>query len=148
MLLSLMPMQRAVDRARFTLADGAAVTLEVADTEAKRQRGLMFRERLAETEGMIFVFEQPGFYPFWMQNCRIPLDILWLDSSFRIVSIVESAQPCRKAGCEPPCAAPDCPTYAPEPGTAAKYVVELASGFTRRHSLRKSQILPITLPAR
>ncbi len=104
MLLGLMPMQRALDRAQATFADGTVVALEIADTEPTRNRGLMFRETLAEREGMIFVFERSGFYPFWMQNCRMALDILWLDESFRIVSMAESVPPCRLAGCEPPCA--------------------------------------------
>lgn len=67
LLMGLLPgAQRAQDRARVTFADGTVVSLEIADTEAERQRGLMFRERLAETDGMLFVFEQPGVYPFWM----------------------------------------------------------------------------------
>lgn len=135
--------QRALDRAQAKFADGATVSLEIADTESERQRGLMFRERLAETDGMIFVFEQPGPYAFWMQNCRIALDILWLDEKFRIVSIAESVPPCRMAGCEPPCASTDCPSYAPDAGAAAKYVVEVASGFAKRHGVKKSQVLTV-----
>lgn len=149
LLMGLMPAaQRAQDRARATLADGTVVSLEIADTEAERQRGLMFRERLAETEGMLFVFEQPDVYPFWMRNCRIALDIIWLDESFRIVSMAGSVPPCRLPGCDPPCASMECPSYAPAPGTTAKYVVELAAGFAKRHALRTSQILPIQLPGR
>jgi uncharacterized protein len=140
--------QRALDRARVTFADGTVVALEIADTEAKRQRGLMFRETLDEREGMIFVFERPGFYPFWMQNCRIALDILWLDERFMVASMAESVPPCRLPGCEPPCASPECPTFAPAPGTSATYVVELAAGFAKRHAVKTGQILSVELPAR
>lgn len=149
LLMGLLPgAQRAQDRARVTFADGTVVSLEIADTEAERQRGLMFRERLAETDGMLFVFEQPGVYPFWMQNCRIALDIVWLDERFRVVSIAESVPPCRLPGCDPPCASMECPSYPPAPGTTAKYVVELAAGFAKRHALKTSQILAIQLPSR
>src|SRR5687768_2066853 len=96
--------QRAMERGRATFADGTTVTLEIADTEAERQRGLMHRESLAAQAGMLFVFDKPGFYPFWMQNCRIALDIVWLDDKFNVVSIAESVPPCRLPGCEPPCA--------------------------------------------
>lgn len=140
--------QRALDRAQATFADGTAVALEVADTEAKRNRGLMFRESLAERDGMLFVFERPGFYPFWMQNCRIAIDILWLDDAFTVVSLAESVPPCRLQGCEPPCASNSCPSYAPSAGTTARYVIEVASGFAARHGVKPGQTVAVQLPSR
>ncbi len=140
--------QQAPGRARATFADGTAVTLEIADTEAERNRGLMFRDALAEDAGMLFVFERPGVYAFWMQNCRIALDIFWLDEKFRVVSMAESVPPCRLPGCEPPCASTDCPAYPPAPGTSAKYVVELSAGFAKRHGVKTGHILPVQLPSR
>jgi uncharacterized membrane protein (UPF0127 family) len=140
--------QRALDRARATFADGTAVSLEVSDTEAERNRGLMFREALAERDGMLFVFDRAGFYPFWMQNCRIALDILWLDETFSVVSIAASVPPCRLPGCEPPCASNACPSYAPLQGTSARYVVEVAAGFAARHGVTVGQKIAIQLPGR
>ena len=140
--------QRALDRAQATFADGTAVTLEIADTEPRRNRGLMFRDALGERDGMLFVFDRPGYYPFWMQNCRIALDILWLDDAFTLVSMAESVPPCRLAGCEPPCASNACPSYAPTQGTSARYVVEVASGFARRHGVRAGQKIAVQLPRR
>lgn len=148
MLLGVMPMQRAHERGQAAFADGTVVSLEVADTEAERNRGLMFRATLGEGEGMIFVFARPGSYPFWMQNCRIPLDILWLDEAFRVVSIAESVPPCRLSGCEPPCASMACPSYAPDRGTSARYVVEVAAGFASRHGVAKGQRVAVELPSR
>jgi uncharacterized membrane protein (UPF0127 family) len=83
-----------------------------------------------------------------MQNCKIALDIVWLDDKFNVVSIAESVPPCRLPGCEPPCASLQCPTYPPAEGTRAKYVVELAAGFAKRHGLKTSQLIAIVLPAR
>ena len=148
LVMGMMPPQRALDRARMELGDGTTVALEIADTEPRRNRGLMFRETLGEGEGMIFIFEQPGEYAFWMQNCRISLDILWLDQSMKIASMAESVPPCRLPGCEPPCASNSCPSYPPAPGTRAKYVVELAAGFAKRHGLKAGQVLPVQLPQR
>lgn len=102
--------------------DGTRVRIEVADTDDARARGLMFRDTLAETEGMLFRFEEPRRYAFWMKNVRIPLDIIWLDAGFRVVWIVEEARPCR---------ADPCPMYLP--GAEASYVVEVVGGFVRRH---------------
>ena len=140
--------QRAAERGQATFADGTAVALEIADTEAERNRGLMFREAIGEQEGMLFVFARPGFYPFWMQNCRIALDILWLDEAFRVVSMAESVPPCRLDGCEPPCGSNACPSYAPERGTSARYVIEVAAGFAARHGVVTGQRVKVELPAR
>ncbi len=126
--------QWAAPRATVVFADKTAVRVEVADTPAVRQRGLMFRQSLAQDEGMVFVFDQPGSYPFWMQNCLIALDIIWLDADARVVSIGHSLPPCRLTNCAPPCNSSDCPTY-PHEGRAL-YVVEVASGFAKQHGVK------------
>ena len=66
-------------RATVVFKDQTRVTAEIADTANKRQRGLMFREALDQNDGMIFIFDEPGFYPFWMKNTLISLDMLWVD---------------------------------------------------------------------
>ena len=124
------------------------IKAEVAARDEDRQQGLMYREKMGANEGMLFVFEEAGFYPFWMQNCRIALDIVWLDRSFKVVSIAESVPPCRLPKCDPPCASMEWPTYPPAPGTSAKYVVELTAGFAKRHGLKTGQTLNVQLPQR
>ena len=61
--------------------------LEIADTDAARQKGLMRSDELASDHGMIFVFNTEAPLGFWMKNVRFPLDIIYLDSKGRIVSI-------------------------------------------------------------
>ncbi len=117
--------QRAGPRGRAVFADGTGVSVEIADTPQTRERGLMFRDRLAAGDGMVFVFDRPGFYPFWMKNTLIPLDIVWLDAAGRIVSIAASV---------PPCKADPCPTS--PPAADAMFVVELASGFAKQHGVK------------
>lgn len=117
-------------RGSVVFPEGTRVSVEIADTEPVRQRGLMFRERLASTDGMIFVFERKGFYPFWMKNTLIPLDIIWLDEVGRVVSIAASV---------PPCQVDPCPSY--PPSADALYVVEVASGFTKAHGVKVGDVL-------
>ncbi len=63
------------------------VQAKVADTQAARQQGLMFRESLDPGEGMLFVFEEELPHAFYMRNTLIPLDIAWLDQSQVVVDI-------------------------------------------------------------
>lgn len=63
------------------------VVAEVARTEEERAQGLMHREMLAEDAGMLFIFPENSVRSFWMQNTYIPLDIAFMDPSFRIVDI-------------------------------------------------------------
>ncbi|HEX4797068.1 MAG TPA: DUF192 domain-containing protein [Humisphaera sp.] len=62
-------------------------TLEVADTEATREHGLMERDSMPQDHGMIFVFGEERELDFWMKNTRFPLDILYVDAGGKVVSI-------------------------------------------------------------
>jgi uncharacterized membrane protein (UPF0127 family) len=63
------------------------VVAEVAQTEGARAQGLMYREDLGENEGMLFVFQDVAERAFWMENTYIPLDIAYMDPTFRIIDI-------------------------------------------------------------
>ncbi len=77
-------------------ADGkprATVAVEVANTGEQRERGLMNRKHLDDNAGMIFVFPNAARRNFWMHNTEIPLDMIFADSSFRVIGIVANAAP-------------------------------------------------------
>lgn len=63
--------------------------VELAQTDAAHRRGLMFRERLEEDEGMLFVFAQPGLISMWMKDTRIPLSVAFIDAEGRIINVDE-----------------------------------------------------------
>ena len=66
--------------------------VEFARSEAEKATGLMFRERLADDEGMLFMWNTSSPRQFWMKNTLINLDILFIDSDYRVVHIEKSAQ--------------------------------------------------------
>lgn len=75
------------------------LTVEVADTEEQRQRGLMFRESLGADEGMVFLFFEPSTGGFWMKSTLIPLSIAFFDRNGVILSILDM-DPCEKDPCK------------------------------------------------
>ena len=122
----------AAGRAEAVFPDKTVVALEVARTEPERSRGLMFRTSMAEQAGMIFLFERPGVYPFWMKNTLIPLDMFWTDTTGKVVWIAESV---------PPCQADPCPEYPPK--AVASYVIETNAGFARQHGVKVGDVLTL-----
>lgn len=99
--------------------------VEIADTESKRQLGLMFRKSLPENQGMLFIFEREDRYNFWMKNMQIPLDILWIDQDKRIVDIKTNVLPCKESPCE-----------GLTPNANARYVLEVNAGFVEKNKVR------------
>lgn len=67
--------------------------VEIADIEEKRMMGLSGRQNLAENEGMLFVFEEPDFYSFWMKDMNFPIDIVWIGQDLKIADITENVSP-------------------------------------------------------
>jgi uncharacterized membrane protein (UPF0127 family) len=85
----------ATTKAVFTAADGrrASFVLEVADTPATREKGLMFRRQMAPDRGMVFVFPETKEQVFWMKNTYLPLDMVFIGEDFRVVGVVEDCRP-------------------------------------------------------
>lgn len=71
----------------------AQFSVEVVDTPAERARGLMFREDMARSAGMLFVYEAPQAAVFWMENTLIPLDMIFADESGRVTHVHSAARP-------------------------------------------------------
>lgn len=105
---------------------GAEFSLEIAADPLSRARGYMYRESVGEREGMLFIFDEADRHGIWMMNCKVPLDIIWLDEAFRIVEIVHDLQPCE----------PDKPCPSALPLKPARYVIEVAGGTAARLDLQ------------
>ncbi len=107
------------------LPSGRVIQAEVARTAAQISRGYMFREAISDNEGMVFLFRSTDFHSFWMKNCKVPLDIIWLDEDWRVVHLEENLPPCTK---DP------CPSWSPL--RAARYVLEVRGGLAAREGVK------------
>ena len=67
--------------------------VEIADTDATREKGLMFRKSLPEAQGMLFDFHEEQPVGFWMQNTYIPLDMIFIRGDGSILRIAENTEP-------------------------------------------------------
>lgn len=102
---------------------GAAldVTAEIADTDATRERGLMYRKQLGAFDGMLFIYPAPAHLVFWMKNTYIPLDMIFIGADGRVVGVVENAQPLTETQ--------------REVDGISQYVLEVNGGFAAKYSI-------------
>ena len=123
------------EQAAWVEFHGQRFYVEIAAEGPSRARGLMAREHLAADRGMLFIFPEQRPLAFWMKNTLIPLDIIYLDSAFRVVDMALQARPCT---------VPRCPTY---PSRApAQYALEINAGLARRHGLKIGDVIEVFLP--
>ncbi len=100
----------------------SAIDIEVAATDASREQGLMYRDTMAENIGMLFMMGAEEMQAFWMKNTIISLDIIYVDSERRIVSIHKNCKPYSLDQIHS--AAP------------ALYVVEVIAGYTDKYKIK------------
>ncbi len=65
----------------------------IARSESEREKGLGDRVALPAEQGMLFIFPEPGIYPFWMKGMRFPLDIIWLAAPSTVVHVEKNVSP-------------------------------------------------------
>lgn len=84
----------SADRADLVWPGGkAGFSVEIADTADERALGLMFREKMPASVGMLFVYERSQTVAFWMKNTLLPLDMLFMDEAGRVQHIARDARP-------------------------------------------------------
>lgn len=119
----------------FSNLDGTSspvINVDKALTNSDRSFGLMYRKKMPENKGMLFVFPNEEIRSFWMKNTYLPLDIIYISSSGKVVSIVKNAIPLTQTSR---------PSLAP-----AKYVVEVNAGLADKWKIAKGSTLNGELP--
>lgn len=115
-------------RSSITFADAKGapeVTVELARTPEHRAHGLMYRQSLADDEGMLFSWTREDPRSFWMRNTCLALDMLFLASDGTIVGILEQVPPMNEKPRTVPC--------------KAQHVLELRAGWSRTYGVAPGQ---------
>jgi uncharacterized protein len=106
--------------------DGRKITkidVEIADNPYEWERGLMYRHSMPEASGMLFIFPRPQLLSFWMRDTYIPLDLIFVDETMRIVTMHKNIQPLSEKRLSS--------------NVAVKYAVEVNAGFCGRYGIKK-----------
>ena len=99
------------------------INVEIADDSDEIEKGLMFREKLNEGDGMLFVFDDESYRTFWMKNTLIALDMIFIGDKNEIVDIKNAV----------PCKAEPCALY--KSAKPAKYVLEVNENFAIKNNI-------------
>ena len=114
--------------------NGVKVKAEVVKTQTDVQKGLSGREFLDEDKGMLFAFETPDRYAFWMKDVSFPLDFIWIlddkvvDLDLNVPIVTNGQKP---------------PEYMPL--SAVNYVLEVNAGFIESHGIKPGDSVKIKL---
>ena len=109
----------------------AKIEVEVASEPTERSQGLMFRSKMDEDKGMLFIFPQMDMQSFWMKNTIISLDILFIDSKGVINTIHRNTMPYSEKGL---------PSK-----QKSQFVIEVNAGFCQRHNINEGDLIEYKL---
>jgi uncharacterized membrane protein (UPF0127 family) len=110
-------------------------TVTVADDPDEREAGLSKKTSLPEDQGMLFVFEKPGNYPFWMKEMQFPLDIIFITDD-KVVTIYPNVQP-------PETESASLPLY--RPTAPADKVLEINAGLAEQYGIKQGDTVQVKL---
>jgi len=110
------------------------VTVEIAQTEEERAKGLMGRDSLPENHGMWFIFPTTVQDSFWMKDTKISLDILFVSEEGKIVDIISNTTPFS--------------TDLLTSQVTYRYVLEVNAGFAASHVIAKGDKITISLDSK
>ena len=115
--------------------DGIVLEVQIADTDPRRVRGLMFQDPLPLDEGMLLVFNESDKVSIWMLNMQFSIDAIWIDSQGKVIHIEKNIPPCKTA-----LETVTCESYG---GHDSKYILEVTSGFVEEFNINNNSVLEI-----
>jgi hypothetical protein len=102
---------------------GKTIKVELARSPQEKEVGLSGRQSLPPDQGLLFIFDKPRYYPFWMKDMKFPIDIVWLDKNGFVIDITKNLQP----------------SSFPQRVTSkspSQFVLELNANFTEQNNIK------------
>ncbi len=116
------------NQTKIITINGTSIEVEIADTSRTREKGLSDRKGLDNGRGMLFIFDSPAQYGFWMKDMDFAIDIVWIDEKFHVVDVDKEVLP---------------ETF-PQvfyPDQAVVYVLELPAGTVDKYQIATSTVV-------
>ncbi len=120
---------RAADLKTMTISNPIGpveFSIEIADNNQTRARGLSHRKSLSPNSGMLFIFDESSRHTFWMKDTSIPLDLIFFDDTLKIIGVVENARPMSLA-----------PLGVKKD---SRYVLEVLAGTVKKYGIKENAI--------
>lgn len=114
---------------------GHVFNVEIAATEEKREQGLSGKQFLPTDSGMLFIFNTPDFYEFWMNGMLFPLDFVWMNGN-KIIDLTENV----------PVPSNRDPIKIIKPKAKADKVLEINAGAINANSIETGDNVKIAIP--
>lgn len=105
----------------------AEFDIEIAQKDDELMRGLKFRDKMQDNQGMLFIFDRVDYHSFWMQDTYLSLDMVFIDHDFKVVHIEENTPPFSEAEIFP--------------SSPNQYVLELLAGSADKYNLKEKDVV-------
>ena len=107
--------------------------VKIAETESEKQVGLSETESLPENEGMLFLFDEPDYYSFWMRDMKFPIDIIFINGN-KVTTIISNALPPSQT---------DGSLTTFQPKEKSDKVLEVNAGIAQKYNIQEGSIIDI-----
>ena len=114
------------------IVNGETFEVTVAKNDKERQIGLSGTEKIEEDQGMLFVFDNPDYYSFWMKEMKFPIDIIYINGD-EVTTIIENAKP--------PSANGNLTVY--QPRNKSDKVLEVNAGLTKKYNIQEGSLIKV-----
>ncbi|MBI2621925.1 MAG: DUF192 domain-containing protein [Candidatus Levybacteria bacterium] len=115
------------------LVNDQSFSVSVAKTEKEKQIGLSKTTEINENQGMLFIFDEPDYYSFWMKDMKFPIDIIYINGD-KIVTVIDNAKP-------PVNGDGVLEVYQPE--DQSDKVLEISAGLAKKYNIKKGTTIKI-----
>ena len=132
-LLTIYLFTKNTNNEAYVAVNDTKFQVELAETNTEKQIGLSKTENLPENEGMLFLFDTPDFYSFWMRDMKFPIDIIFINGN-KVTTIISNALPPSETG-------GSLPTF--QPTQKSDKVLEVNAGIAKKYNITEGSVIDI-----